>query len=152
MFLSVIALLVSVSVLMHNVSVNRIRGEYEQEIQRLQDSISNIKTDTVYLKDDWSKLIESVIITESGGNPKAVGKANDVGCMQIRPIYVREVNRILKEERYVLDDRYDPMKSLEMFHIIQDHYNPGRDIHKAIKLHNKADWYERKILAKMEEV
>lgn len=137
---------------MHNVSVSRIREEYKREIQLLRDSLENAKPDTIYLKDDWSKLIESVIITESGGNPNAVGKAEDVGCMQIRPIYVKEVNRILGEERYTLDDRYDPMKSLEMFHVVQDYHNPNHDIEKAIKLHNRAGWYRERILSRMQEI
>lgn len=58
-------------------------------------------------KVDWDKLIEAIIWRESGGNNKAVNrKTNAVGCMQIRPIYLKQCNKIVGYEKYKLSDRY----------------------------------------------
>ncbi len=50
-----------------------------------------------------------------------------VGIIQIRPIMVKEVNQILGENRFKMDDRWDSEKSFEMFKIYQDFVNPGYD-------------------------
>ena len=66
------------------------------------------------------KLIDAVIMVESSDNDNAHNLSEDaVGCLQIRPIMVREVNRLLKrrgeERRYTLEDRWSRQKSIEMF-------------------------------------
>ena len=66
------------------------------------------------------KFIDAVIMVESSGNDKAHNLSEDaVGCLQIRPIMVREVNRLLerrgKKRRYTLEDRWSRRKSIEMF-------------------------------------
>lgn len=103
---------------------------------------------------DWDILVRALIQVESGGDSLAVGKTNDVGALQITPIYVTDVNRILGEERYTLEDRKSLVKSLEMFEIIQGHYNPLRDIDKAIRLHNPGagEWYRERVYRHMEEI
>lgn len=88
------------------------------------------------VSNDWGLLTLALIIVESEGNPLAVGSANDVGVLQITPIYVEDVNRILGVEMYSLADRTDIEASIEMFNIYQAHYNQELDIEKAIKLHN----------------
>lgn len=85
---------------------------------------------------EWDRFVQALILVESEGNPNAKGKTNDLGILQITPIYVADVNRIIKEERYTLDDRTDVQKSMEMFEIIQNHYNPEKEIDKAIRRHN----------------
>lgn len=84
---------------------------------------------------EWNLFLKALIQVESGGNSMAIGKNNDGGILQITPIYVEEVNRLSKKN-YTLDDRFSVEKSLEMFAIVQSHYNPNKDINKAIKLHN----------------
>jgi hypothetical protein len=84
----------------------------------------------------WNKLIEAIIQVESRGNSILVGKDNDVGVLQITPIYLKECNRLLGREKYILEDRYDSLKSVEMFNIIQAKHNKNRNIAKAITLHN----------------
>lgn len=105
-------------------------------------------------KTDWDYFVEALIWVESRGNDTIVGKTNDVGCLQITPIYVAEVNRILSEEKYFLEDRISREKSIEMFNIIQKHYNPEFDINKAIKLHNPGanETYHNKIIIKYNEL
>lgn len=101
------------------------------------------------INNDWNILINALIFTESNNNIKAIGKHNDVGVLQLTPIYVKEVNRILKSNKYKLSDRFNRNKSIEMFNIIQSHYNPNKSISKAIKLHNprSKQSYKNKILA-----
>ena len=67
-----------------------------------------------------SNLTEAIIQVESVGNDSAYNKSEDaVGCLQIRPVMVREVNRLLKKrknpKRYTLLNRWDRQKSIEMF-------------------------------------
>ena len=84
------------------------------------------------------KLIEALIQVESRGNDSCVGDRHlivpSIGCLQIRPIMVREVNRILKKlgknKRYKNKDRYSREKSIEMFTIWRDfhHKNDSNEI------------------------
>lgn len=103
---------------------------------------------------EWDILVSALIQVESGGDSLAVGKTNDLGALQLTPIYVADVNRILKEERYTLEDRRSLVKSKEMFEIIQGHYNPERDIDVAIHLHNPraGEWYRERVYKQMKNI
>ena len=103
---------------------------------------------------DWDIFTLALIEHESINNPNAVGKTDDVGILQITPIYVKDVNRILGYNKFKMADRFDIRKSLEMFDIKNDHYNPNRDIDKAIKLHNPlaGPHYKKAIQKKMSEI
>jgi len=87
------------------------------------------------------ELIASIIHVESTGNSKAVGDTHlgvpSIGCMQIRPIMVKEVNRILKrqgkEKRYKLKDRFDRNCSIEMFNIWADAYHKDSSFEKMAR-------------------
>ena len=86
-----------------------------------------VKVDTI--KRDI--LLEAIIVVESNGNDSCVGDRNlgrpSVGCLQIRPIMVREVNRLLRKQKikkkYTLNDRYSRKKSIEMFYIWKDYHH-----------------------------
>ncbi len=68
------------------------------------------------------KLIEAIIYVESRGNDLAHNISEDaVGCLQIRPIMLREVNRLLGYNKYKLIDRWNRIKSIEMFNVIKQH-------------------------------
>ncbi len=89
----------------------------------------------------WERVINAIIMVESGGNPKAHNPHGDcAGILQITPVLVKECNILLKRQnskkRYTLSDRYDVKKSKEMFVIIQEHFNPEMNIEKAIKCWN----------------
>lgn len=78
------------------------------------------------------EIVLGMIQVESNGNDEAYNELEDaVGCLQIRPIMVREVNRILKmkgeEYRFKMKDRWDREKSLEMFWIWRDYHHPDSD-------------------------
>ena len=73
----------------------------------------------------WDDFVSAVIYVESRGNDSAYNTKEDaVGCLQIRPIMVREVNRNLRKWnapfRYTLDDRWDRQKSIDMFDIMAE--------------------------------
>lgn len=103
---------------------------------------------------DWDTFTKALIWVESKGDSKAVGSKDDVGVLQIRPIIVEDCNRILKNEGFTLEDRLDSLKSVEMFNIIQDHYNPQHDYHWALKLWNSGAplAYHRKVMDKFNEI
>lgn len=103
---------------------------------------------------DWELFTQALIWVESKGDSKAVGSNNDVGVLQITPILLRDCNRILEMEVFKLEDRLDSLKSVEMFNIIQDHYNPQHDYHWALKLWNSGAplSYHRKVMDKFNEI
>lgn len=89
------------------------------------------------------ELIELAIIwqeSKANPNPKhSDGKSE--GILQITPIYVKEANRILGKSEYTLYDRRNPLKSHEMFLVVQNYHNPEKDVKKAVLLHNKGKRY-----------
>lgn len=98
---------------------------------------------------EWQVLEMAIAYTESRFNPDALGASRDGGVLQITPIYVREVNRLAGTE-YTHEDTFDPVKSVEMFEIMQSFKNPSKNIDSAIYYHNKAPWYRAKVLQNME--
>ena len=67
-------------------------------------------------------LIAAIIQVESGGDTLAYNSKEDaVGCLQIRPIMVREVNRLLGKDSFTLYDRRSKVKSIQMFNILRLH-------------------------------
>ena len=81
-------------------------------------------------------LVSALILVESRGDDSAIGDRHivggeAVGALQIRPIMVREVNRILKiqksNKRYTLKDRYDRQKTIEMFYVWKNFHHKDSD-------------------------
>ena len=73
-------------------------------------------------------LVDALILVESAGNEHAFNKKeNACGCLQIRPVMVREVNRILRkqksEQRFTKEDRWDCGLSKEMFYIWRNYHH-----------------------------
>ena len=63
-----------------------------------------------------------LIAVESEGDDRAIGdNGRGVGCLQIHPVCVEDVNRIAGTH-YTLDDRRDREASLEMCAIYLTHY------------------------------
>jgi len=70
------------------------------------------------------KLFIAIAIVESNLNPNAFNpKENAAGIVQIRPILVKDVNRI-SGKKYTLEDRFSVRKSYEMFCIYLTYYKP----------------------------
>ena len=73
-------------------------------------------------------LIAAIIQVESGGDTLAYNLKEDAaGCLQIRPIMVREVNRLLGEDSFKLKDRWSKAKSIQMFNILRSHLKGASD-------------------------
>ena len=82
------------------------------------------------------ELVNAMIQVESRGNDSAIGDTHlgsqyAVGVLQIRPIMVREVNRILKlkgeKYRFKLKDRFSREKSIQMFLIWKEFHHKDSD-------------------------
>lgn len=88
---------------------------------------------------DWNPVMDAIIKVESNGDPKAVS-GQSCGAMQITPIMVRECNDILKrrnsKKRFKLSDRFNVVKSKEMFLLFQSHHNPKNSVEQAIRAWN----------------
>ena len=77
------------------------------------------------------RLVNALIQVESSGKDSCIGDRHlvipSIGCLQIRPIMVKEVNRILEilgdDTRYKKEDRYSREKSIEMFLIWKDYHH-----------------------------
>lgn len=89
---------------------------------------------------DYSRLITAIGTVESKLNDKAVSGVH-AGFLQISKVTVKECNRINKikgvSKRYTLNDRFNHQKSIEIFYVIQNFYNPKGDLHYAILLWNE---------------
>jgi len=80
-------------------------------------------------------LVQALIFVESRGKDSAIGDTHldqpSVGVLQIRPIMVREVNRICKRidshQRFTLKDRFDREKSIHMFLIWKEFHHKDSD-------------------------
>ena len=76
-------------------------------------------------------LLEAMILVESRGIEDLAGDKHlgrpSIGVLQIRPIMVKEVNRILKKQnkkqKFNLEDRYSREKSIEMFYIWKEFHS-----------------------------
>lgn len=110
-------------------------------IEMVEDSKPKIKVEeAIYIApkkikklDVENDLIPAMIQVESMGNDSAIGDRHlvgneAVGALQIRPIMLREVNRILKlqksKKRFKRKDRFSREKSIEMFLIWKNYHHP----------------------------
>lgn len=103
----------------------------------------------------WELFVRALINIESGGNEKAFNKRSGAaGILQIMPIYVKEVNRLLDDDIYTSNCRFNYSKSMSMFYVIQNKYNPNRDIDIAIKLHNPTagEWYANRVYMEIDRL
>ena len=87
-------------------------------------------------------LLTALIFVESRGNDSAIGDRHlvgneAVGALQIRPIMVREVNRICKligsHQRFTLKDRFDREKSIHMFMIWKEFHHKDSSPEKVAR-------------------
>lgn len=82
-------------------------------------------------------LLDAIVLVESNNRANAVGDGGSaVGAYQIRPIFLRDINRILGWNKYELDDRWDPVKSRAMARIFFEHYGAGRTLIEMARQYN----------------
>ena len=111
------------------ISSNSNEINYEREIEYPIVELDRKELPTIITDAD---LVTAPIHVESRGNDSAIGDRHlvgneAVGALQIRPIMVREVNRILKiqksDKRFTLKDRFEREKSIEMFYIWKNYHH-----------------------------
>jgi len=82
-------------------------------------------------------IINAIMRVESNFNKLAFNvDENAAGVLQIRPVMVRAINRIVGYEKFTLEDRWNIGKSKEMFIIFQDYFNPLWDAEVAARIWN----------------
>jgi hypothetical protein len=116
--------LIAVILLFVLVSFTQRTRRVEQIIEIEQIPIELIK---IEVEEPEDLLVRAIIRVESSDNDSAYCAVEDaVGCLQIRRVMVREVNRILKKQkkskRYKLKDRWNRKESIEMFNIYIEYY------------------------------
>ena len=107
----------------------------------------------------WDNLIKAISAVESGNDVNAKN-GRHVGILQISPCVVDDCNKICKEKRFKYSDRYSKEKSIEMFNVYQDKYNPKRELEKALRVWNggpgysikKTNGYVRRVMKKYHEL
>ena len=107
----------------------------------------------------WETLIKAISAVESGNDVNAKN-GRHVGILQISPCVVDDCNKICKEKRFKYSDRYSKEKSIEMFNVYQDKYNPKRELEKALRVWNggpgysikKTNGYVRRVMKKYHEL
>ena len=79
------------------------------------------------------KILMAFIAVESSGNWNAYNKSEKAaGILQIKPIRLRDINRVLKTN-YKLSDRYDSTKSVHMFIRYQEYYDADLNLEEWSK-------------------
>lgn len=71
-------------------------------------------------------------IDDSARNPRSTA----TGRYQLLKCVPEDANRILGYEEFTYDDRYDSDRSFAMLEIIHSHYNPKKNIDRAIRIHS----------------
>lgn len=92
-------------------------------------------------------LLNAIAYVESKFDTTAVGTSQDGGLLQITPILVKDINKILEQRgdtlRYTLEDRFSPMKSIEMFYIYHEHYKNTKPENIARSWNAGPKWYTK---------
>jgi len=133
-----ILFLLSVYIVDYKDQIEILHQELE-EIDRLNKSIDSLmlEIDTLeYEAEIWdynienntTHLLSAIMFIESSNDDSAYHKGEDaVGCLQIRKTMVDDVNRILKRQKskkyFHYEDRWNRVKSIQMFDIYCKHYN-----------------------------
>lgn len=88
----------------------------------------------------FDPILYAFMSVESSFDTDTVNSLNAGGILQIRPEMIVEVNRILKLRKsplkYVLEDRLDSAKSVQIWRIVQSYWNPGYELKQAATIWN----------------
>ena len=110
--------------------------------------IELLPPEPISINNEVPELIEALIQVESRGNDSAIGDRHlsepSVGVLQLRPIMVREVNRILRKQKikkkYKLSDRFSRDKSIEMFLVWKNYHHPEGGFETIARNWNGGPW------------
>ena len=85
---------------------------------------------------DYKRLFSAFVYVESRGDNKAVGdNGKAVGCLQMWPIMVDEVNRLIGKDLFNYKDRLNRERSYYMFIIIMNK-NKIQTVDDAVRIWN----------------
>ena len=85
----------------------------------------------------FNNLLKAIATVESNNDPNAYNAdENAAGLYQIRPILLKDCNRILRKPRFKLADRFDPVKSGYIASIYLGHYGAGKSIEQLARIWN----------------
>jgi hypothetical protein len=112
-------------------------------------------------------LLLALIQVESNGDDNAIGdNGTSYGCLQIKAIYVEDVNRILGYKRYTHESAFNRVDAYHMFMLYTNHYATEKRLGRKptdedlVRIHNggpngwkksqtKTHWYKvKKLLTK----
>jgi len=119
--------------------------ELKTEVDEVTTTIDSVIEETVELTtikvDTITTLLDAIIQVESRGDSLTIGdNGKAVGILQIHPITVRDVNRILEKRgdtiRYTYEDRTSQTKSIEMFFIWKSYYHTNSDFETIARCWN----------------
>lgn len=100
-------------------------------------AILNIENPEINKSKQLDLMFKSIAYVESKNGIFLNDTTHDaIGIIQIRPVMITEVNRIIGYDKYSLDDRWNHDKSFEIFKIYQDYYNPNYHLEKGIRIWN----------------
>lgn len=113
----------------------------EVEPKEIQIDEVEVSLELVTPSRDLAPLVTALMWVESRENDSAYCKREDaVGVLQIRPIMVREVNRILHLKGssyiYTLEDRWNREKSISMFNVVVNYYHETSSYEKIARCWN----------------
>lgn len=108
---------------------NTVQNNSPVEIQEEVE----ISTEDTVAADSLKELLNALIHVESRGIENAIGDTHlgepSIGVLQIRPVMVAEVNRILRKQkikkRFKLKDRFSKQKSIAMFTVWREYHHEG---------------------------
>ena len=120
-------------------SIARTNGISVETLVRDNPHISDITKlhigDVLHIGLDMERLFSAFVYVESRGRDNAVGdNGNAVGCIQMWPIMVDEVNRLAKTA-YTYSDRLNRSKCKEMFELLMK-YKKVKTLDQAIRVWN----------------
>ncbi len=88
----------------------------------------------------FDKMLWSFMKVESNFDTDTVNRLGYGGVLQIGQSMIDEANRICEltsnPRRFVLDDRLDSLKSVQIWYIVQAHWNPSYELKRACKVWN----------------
>jgi len=151
-----------VGVLLFSVHLQKVVNEQYTLIDNLtqeNNQLRSIPPDTIKLEKnfdrDWFLMKLALIKVESNFDSLAINQISKAGGLyQIMPSsgFLQEANRLINRNEYTDICRFSPDKSTEVFEILNQRYNPKKDLGLMCRLHNPSagEWYKERIMKEYE--
>lgn len=98
-------------------------------------AVNGYSKNTTQNESKWKNVITAIAYVESRYDSTIVSKSgNHVGYLQISKIMIRDCNEKAGYQKYTSKDRFSKIKSIQIFHEMQQYYNPTNNKEKAIRM------------------